>query len=259
MRNGFVVLSFVLSMTVPRLLLRNSAPVALVAYTGPVSGSINFLSTNTLNLTTVGTYTFTTTSNMTLQIKAAATGCDGGTGSINGNGASGGRAGGVNSTGQNYSFANGIVYEVRVAARNSADSTYIKIQAGAVINELNSGCGNGLVPTGTGIAGGAGGSGGTYNSVSPDGNAPGTFGGAQGGGGAGTVGASECGNGYAPGGGNGQAPPCNGGQGTNGLGVLVAGIMAAYGGGGGQSGSFNFSVGGQGGPAALALSFVSLP
>lgn len=247
-------------LTVPRLILHNAQPVAILTYSGPVSGTNSFLTNNTLNLTTSGVYTFTVSTTMTLKVKAAAPGCNGLTGGINANGGSGNISGATNVAGQNQSFASGTTYEAQIGAAGTSTETHVKVQGGAQINQLQAGCAGGAVTVGSGVAGSAGGSGGSYNSVSPGGSAGSQLaGGAGGGGGGGTVGSIECGLGFPPGGSSGGSPPCDGSSGGIGAFVVVAGISTAWGGGGGGSGSFNFGAGSAGGPGGVSLTFVSIP
>lgn len=265
MRTILALLLALHSITVPRYVLRSSKPSTRLTYTGPTNGTIDFQTTTQVNFTVPGIYTFTTTNTMTLKIKGAAVGCVGGNGVTVGSGGTGGRAGAINVTGQNQSFVGATSYEIRVGTVGVAASSYVKVSGGAQIQELQDGCSGGAVLTGSGVVGSAGGGGGAYNTVGPTGSAGAVLAnGAGGGGGGGTAGSAELGGGGSGGGasngtGGHGTPPGHGDQGGNGLGGLFGVTLCGYGGGGGAGGDFGVTNGSAGGPAAVSLSFVSIP
>lgn len=243
--------------------LSNAPPILMWA--GATSGSRNLLANGTLNFTTVGTYTFTVTRSVRVNINAAGAGADGVAAGLSANGGNGGASGAVGNV-ASVLLTPGVTYEIRVPAHGSGNSAYLKVQAGAALIEMGSGVGRttpGTVITGTGVAGANGGLGGGYATVAP-GGAPGSLtgaGGAGGGGGGGTQGSTVLGGGGSGGGmSNGTADhgtvPGQGDPGGVGLAIVVAGVNTAGGGGGASSGDTGSGGNTPGYPGAVQVVFV---
>lgn len=221
-----------------------SGSYPILTWVGATSGAQNLSINRTLNFTTPGTYTFTVTEVVRLNLAVGGAGASGQAVGLSSNGGNGGASGAVGTVAAAV-FQPGVTYEIRVPAANSGLSAYVKVQGGASLIEMGSGVGRttpGTVVVGTGVAGANGGLGGTYDSVAP-GGAPGSINvsGAGAGGGGGTQGSVVLGGGGSGGGmANGSSdhgtPPGQGDVGGQGLPVLVAGVNTAAGGGGASSG-----------------------
>lgn len=229
-------------------------PNPIITWSGTTSGSQNLLTNPNVPFATVGTYTFTVNRPCTFDLEAVGSGIDGNAGvAANFPAPDGGSGGGAGASGTaSYTFVPNVTYEIRVPARNVAQSAFIGIQGGAKIIEMNSGSGRlgGAVVTGSGDNGGDGGLGGIGESVAPGGsNGTVNGAGAGGGGGGGTQGSTTLGGGGNGGGmTNGTSdhgtPPGFGDQGGIGRSVTCAGISAGAGGGGGASGDTDPPLGG---------------
>lgn len=247
--------------------ITNAGPI--LSWSGAAAGSQNMLTNSTLDLTTTGTYSMTVTRPVTLSFQLAAAGANGQSGAIGGNGGYGGGSGAI-SNAINVSLVSGTTYELRIGAANSTLSSYFRIPASTIHVEAGAGSGinAGSMSTGAGTNGKAGGGGGTFGSVDPNGaagqcstNGLGSWGS---GGGGGTSGSTELGGGGSGGcltnGTSGHgAPPGDGDDGNVGLALSFAGASVSCGGRGGHGGDGTNGAGGAGCPGAARILFVSIP